>query len=57
MIKVLIFKKKDIRYYLLDNLNISAEKLDTKDLFNTELLNFKRKILKNVDYFFKKKVF
>ena len=51
------FKKKDIRYYLLDNLNVSAEKLDTKDLFNTELLNFKRKILKNVDYFFKKKSF
>ena len=45
------FKKKDICKFELDKLNISAEIIDDKDKFNNNLLNFKRKILKNIDQF------
>ena len=51
------FKKKDICKFELDKLNISAETICNKDKFDNHLLNFKRKMLKNVDQFFHLKKF
>ena len=45
------FKKKDFRKYELDNFNISAEIVENKDKFNNYFYDFKRKILKKIDFF------
>ena len=45
------FKKKDFRKYELDNFNISAEIVENKDMFNNYFYDFKRKILKKIDFF------
>ena len=51
------FKKKDVREYELDNLNISAQKISNNDKFNSYSLNFKRTVLKKIDFFLPKKNF
>ena len=42
IMKVLYFKKKDIKKYELDYFNISAENIDDNEKFNNYFLNFKR---------------
>jgi len=51
------FKKKDIKKFELDNLNISAEIIHNNEKFNNYLLNIKRKLIKKIDFIKPKKNF
>ena len=50
-------KTKNFRDYYLENFNITANIIDNKFKFNTLKKNIKRKFLKKIDFFFKKKRF